>query len=262
MISPAEWKNYIHNHRKREIELIKEFLNGQHFESGLEIGAGDGYQSNFLISFVDDLYCTELDEERLIGSNGNIRYKICDAERIDTYFEPKQFDFIFSSNLFEHLPNPEAALRGIHKLLKQDGLSIHIMPSPFWALCHVIFHYPAVCIGLLRKLIKRELKISLQAEDNVDYRGNNLKLGNRSGGRVKRALLPRPHGVSGTLVKEFFAFGKRRWIKEFEKENFEVVSVLKGPVSSGYGFGLDSIRHALEKAGLTGEYIYIIRKKR
>lgn len=258
----THWKKYIHNLRRREIESIFSKYPEKSFGRALELGAGDGFQSRLLINYVDHLICTELDEKRLLKSETpGIDYHICDAERIGESFRENHFDLVYSSNLFEHLPNPEAALRGIHKLLKQDGLSIHIMPSPFWALCHVVFHYPAVCIGVLRKLIRRELRVSSQPKENSDYTDNNLKLGHRSKGKLMRVLFPRPHGVSATLTKEFFVFSKRRWIREFENESFEVVSVLKGPVSSGYGFGLDNIRVACEKIGLTGEYIYIARKK-
>ena len=61
-------------------------------------------------------------------------------------------------------------------------------------------------------------------------------------------------------LKELLAFSKHRWIREFERENFESIKILKGPVSSGYRFRMNKIRNIFEKVGLTGEYVYIFRK--
>tara|TARA_B100000315_G_C14026949_1_gene341405 strand:+ start:36 stop:194 length:159 start_codon:yes stop_codon:yes gene_type:complete len=46
----------------------------------------------------------------------------------------------------------------------------------------------------------------------------------------------------------------------FNKNGLKVNKVLKGPVSSGYGFRFNKISMLFEKAGFTSEYIYILSK--
>jgi len=74
-------------------------------------------------------------------------------------------------------------------------------------------------------------------------------------------LVPEPHGVSRSHVEEFSAFSRRRWKAEFERANFEIIAILKGPVASGYGFGFEGLRRFLERLGVTSEYIYVARKR-
>src|SRR5439155_1182066 len=78
---------------------------------------------------------------------------------------------------------------------------------------------------------------------------------------LSRLLSPDPHGVSATHTMEFRAFGKERWIREFAAAGLDVVAVLKGPVCSGYGFGLNRFRLMLEKAGFASEYAYVAVKR-
>ena len=44
--------------------------------------------------------------------NRKIKYQSCDAEKIGQIFEENKFDLIFSSNMMEHLPDPNSCLDG------------------------------------------------------------------------------------------------------------------------------------------------------
>lgn len=46
-------------------------------------------------------------------------------------FEDAQFDLIFSHQVLEHVMNYESAFREIRRVLKPDGLSLHIFPSRY-----------------------------------------------------------------------------------------------------------------------------------
>jgi len=262
-----EWKEYLQNLRKRELEITFSYLTQKKFKTGLEIGAGNGFQSRILTNYVENLYCTELNKDRLIQvENPKIKYKICDAEIIDTYFEASSFDFIFSSNLFEHLPNANATIRGIRKIIKNEGIIVHVIPSTFSAIMRVLLWYPNIFIMLLEKFFRIfdtknrneycENKKKVNEENNLKLDKNFYNLS-----PLIRFLYPRPHGVSQNIYKELFAFSKKHWLKEFENEDFRIIKVLKGPVCSGYGFGLDLLRTTLEKIGITSEYIFVAMKK-
>ena len=75
-------------------------------------------------------------------NTSSIEYHFCDAEKIEDFFNKKQFNIVFSSNLLEHISNPKKVLRSIHKILKDDGITIHIMPNPFWKLSRLLLNIP------------------------------------------------------------------------------------------------------------------------
>lgn len=44
-------------------------------------------------------------------------------------FDAGDFDFIYSANVMEHVTDPDVALAEIARLLRPDGISIHLFPS-------------------------------------------------------------------------------------------------------------------------------------
>jgi hypothetical protein len=77
---------------------------------------------------------------------------------------------------------------------------------------------------------------------------------------IRKALTPEPHGVSLTHREELAAFSRRRWETEFGQAGFEIVAVMNGPFSSGYGFGLGAAARFLEQRGVGSEHVYVVKK--
>lgn len=252
----ANWKENLHNLRAREMDLVLNYFSDCRFKSGLELGAGDGYQSKRLIERVDRLIATDLNESRLFEDQveQKIKYQVLDAEMVGEHFDPASFDFVYSSNLLEHLPDSEKCLRGIGHILKDEGVAVHILPNSMWRFLATLLHFP----NKLANAINRIGGDELGARVNV----NNIKSASARKSKIQRFFIPQPHGVSSNVFVEQFAFSRSRWEKEFTRTGFEVLDVLKGPISSGYGFGFEGLKHALEKLGVTTEYIYIMKKAR
>ncbi len=275
----SEWTPYLHELRKRELEIVfQKCPRGKIFGSALELGAGDGFQSEILAEHTNYLISTDYNQERLRKNcTKDIEYRICDAEAIDLLFEERQFDFVFSSNLLEHLPHPETALKGIHKVLKDDGVTIHIMPNRFFGISRMLLFYPNLFMTKLSDLTEADspgefiraklFNMKNRAVENpetapVERTGNNLKtVFHKRYGYIRRLLWPTPHGISESNIKEFLAWKEKKWLKEFESAGFKVIKVAKGPVASGYGFGFDSLRTFLENIRMSSENIYIALKK-
>jgi ubiquinone/menaquinone biosynthesis C-methylase UbiE len=258
----SDWHSHLHKIKKREVECIFSKCPEKLFQMGLELGAGDGFQSTLLTKYISKLISTDYNPYRLKRkSNKSIEYRICDAETINNIFNKKQFDIVFSSNLLEHVPHPQKVLKGTYEILKDNGITIHIVPSPFWKLCHLLLHIPNKCIVALDLLINKRNAINIEKNKKYPKLGNNPKTQKKRRIFFHRLLMPEPHGVSTNNFKEFYAFSKLRWKREFEKANFELIRIIKGPVVSGYGFGLDFLRNILERFGFTSEYIYIAVKK-
>jgi SAM-dependent methyltransferase len=47
-------------------------------------------------------------------------------------FEDGTFDVVFSSNVLEHVPHVVEFQKEIHRVLKPDGVVVHVLPSSSW----------------------------------------------------------------------------------------------------------------------------------
>jgi len=247
----------LHKRRRKELYLIFRNFPQKIFEKGLEVGAGDGYQSTILTKYIKELICTEYVMEKLPDKDtANIKYKTIDAEKIDYYFKEKEFDLIFSSNMIEHLGRPGDFLKGVQKVLKNEGISIHSMPNRFWKISQMTLHHFNYLILFLERLGFRDLKKIKGEKISKDNPKESKKYS-----LLRRILWPVPHGATKNNWEEFWEFGKKRWIKKFESKGFEVVNIIKGPISSGYSLGFERIGKFLDRLGFSSEYIYITIKK-
>lgn len=260
-----QWHQNLESLRSRELDVAFSGFSLKTFKNALELGAGNGFQSRKILKYAEHLVATELNEGRLkrIPVPG-IEYYVCDAERISHYFEPNSFDLVFASNLFEHLPDPMLALDGIRTVLAPGGVVILIMPNTLWKIFSLIGFYPntirlvwrAIMLGRLRQLVRKYITHT-QLEKGKSTVGNNLKTDLQASVRAG-ILWPAPHGAYRSNLEELSKFRKGRWLNLFRGAGYKIVTVRKGPISSGYGFGFDTLRFFFEWIGLTTEYIYTL----
>ena len=264
MISKADWTQYLHAIRKREIDLAFSLLPEKHFVSGLEIGAGDGYQTTLLTLHIDRLISSDLNFERIKESLKipKVEYKTVDADSIEGVFKPNTFDFIFSSNVLEHVRNPQKVLKGTREMLTDDGYAVHVIPSRHIKIFYLLFYYPNLVLTATNRILGK-LKgkpffqgSSVDLENNINVEGKEKK----SESRLKKFLVPTPHGNFPGHWEEFRAFGRKSWEKIFTESGYSIVAYAKGPAFSGYGFGLNLCRKLLEHMGVSSEHIFILKK--
>lgn len=254
-----DWLDYLHRIRQAEIAGVFGNCPRRAFSVGLEVGAGDGYQSALLAEYVDRLIASDWDI-RGMRKRQSERIEVCecDAEDVGRRFRGMRFDLVFSSNVLEHLPDPRAALRGMHELLTDDGLMVHILPNPFWKLCDFALFWPMMMARAWRRICRNRAPALLERETEITP-ANNPKVRARAR-RGWRKLWPGPHGAYRGHLEELLAFRKRRWERDFELAGFRVICVIKGPVCSGAGLGWDGLRLVLEQSGLASEYAYVAVK--
>ena len=95
----------------------------------LEIGAGTGWQAQALtkrgyeVSAID-LLSSNYKENRI--------WPVTEYDGVHIPFPDKTFDIVFSSNTLEHIPHVHNFQKEIHRVLKDDGVAIHILPSGSW----------------------------------------------------------------------------------------------------------------------------------
>lgn len=253
------WLEYLHQARTREFDFVFGRCPPSLFAKGLELGAGDGYQSRLLSRHVRSLISTDFAGTPAGHANSpGVEYRRCDAEEVDACFPDGGFDLVYSSNLLEHLPDPARALRGIHRILGDDGTAVHVVPNVFWKVVQLAGFYPDLALRTLRALGARVGPHAAPAEAAAPPPPTNNP---KSPAHQERVLWPTPHGAYRSNLEELHAFSQRRWLREFDASGFAVEKVLRGPVASGYGFGLDRVRLGLERAGFASEYAYVTVKR-
>jgi SAM-dependent methyltransferase len=265
-----DWQTYLHALRRREIEIIFRRCPPHCFARGLELGAGDGFQSGLLARYAATLVVTDYYPGILAQPDtATIMHRVCDAEQVGDTFAADEFDLSFSSNMLEHLPQPQQALAGLRRVLRDDGIAVHVMPSPFWKLCQMIGFYPNFILARLERYSARRTAPRRDAGGAGSTAGqsgpaggwdNNPKVDGRRYSYLRRLLWATPHGAARGNLEEFRAFRQAHWREQFSAAGFTVAHVLPGPVSSGYGFGLDRTRTLLERCGLASEYVYVTHK--
>jgi SAM-dependent methyltransferase len=264
-----DWKTLF---RKHELDLIFQKIPYKTFNYGLELGAGAHIQteplSQYCTSLISTEYETRFDSPKLEKKTDNIKYISCDAEKVNHTFKDKKFDLVFSSNMMEHLPDPDSSFKGIYSILDNNGVSICTMPSVFMKILYLILFYPAV-LPIYSKRIKNKLftwllrkDINTVVKNTVPNKihNNNPKTTVRKKYILTKLLIPDPHGACKSNFKEIFYWRKSRWIKQIESHGFSIIKTIKLPVTTGYSFKLHRICEILFKIGFCSSYAYVAVK--
>ena len=110
-----------------EVSLINNIFKKKNEEiSVLDFGAGWGFWLNYLKKNNFDAYAYEVSETRIRFLKNNHIKVISDIKS-----EKKKFDFIYSEETFEHIPDPRETLINLSEILKKDGYIMLRFPSSF-----------------------------------------------------------------------------------------------------------------------------------
>ena len=247
-----EWLNKI---RSVEFDVIFNKNINKRFHKVLDLGAGEGSSSYRLSSISDGVVAADYDLSRLSRIESDKVDKIvCDAEYLS--FKEKQFDLIFSSNLLEHVPDPNLVLRNIYRILSDDGILIITVPNRIWKILSLIFFYPNQFCVLAKKLFDPSKNIN---DLNLN---SNISTQNRYG-FIRRNIWPVPHGINRSNRVEFIAFGRKQWLGIMNNSDFEISKEIENmPLYSGYPLVLiDSFFTFFSKFGFSSSFVFILKKK-
>lgn len=262
MFLKDDWTTHLHGIRQREVEMVFDCLGKRHFRSGLEVGAGDGYQTGLLAYYCDTFISSDLNFKRIKDELKvpGVKYQQFDADALGGVFMSKQFDFIFSSNVLEHVGKPKAFLQTTHEFLSEDGIAVHIVPSRFLKITYVTLHYLNVGLLVVDRIGGLFQGKKIFRGKNIDVENNINPVVKKRAAKIMRFLIPSIHGNFKNHTEEFIKFGRKRWELLFTECGYGVVMYRKGPAFSGYGFGFHRLRPFFEKMGWSSEHIFILEK--
>lgn len=177
-----------------------------HFPPGsriLEVGGGSGWQAATLASLGYEVESVDLDTNPY-SQVLEWPVKTYDGKLLP--FRDRTFDIVFSSNVLEHVPDLDGLMREIGRVIKPDGLAVHLMPTPQWRLTTFVAHYPWA-VKLAIALIGRRPASS----------GQRMTVPDRPGWWILRRVIAAPrHGEHGTALGELWTFRRAAWVSKFE----------------------------------------------
>jgi SAM-dependent methyltransferase len=163
-------------------------------------------------------------------------------------------DRVFSSNVLEHVRDLPALLAEIARVLRPEGLAIHLLPSPAWRFWHSAAHYGYLArwaLGRAGSLVQAGGRPpSVGAAPQPDL-GDFVRRKGKAW-LIRRALWAGPHGEYPNALAELYYFSRLRWTRVFEEAGFRVVEHRPGGLFySGYAL-LPGAFDAASRAKLAG----------
>jgi len=179
----------------------------------LEIGAGAGFQSK---RFSEDGFVVNAID--VISSNYETHqvYPIQNYDGVNIPFPTKNFDFVFTSSVLEHVYNLPELQQEIKRVLKSEGKAIHVLPSAVWRFWTIFSGY---CEGI------RELSLFLLGQLN-HKKFNRREFINKWTWLKDIYFLPKRHGELGNVFSEIYYFSRFYWCSVFKKQGFKIHQIL------------------------------------
>lgn len=197
----------------------------------LEIGAGSGWQSKRLEELGFKVSAVDIPESSYAGTRVFL-VREYDGQHIP--FQDREFDVVFSSSVLEHVQDLASLNLEIHRVLKDEGCAIHVLPNSNWRLWTLLTYY----IDVVRR-----------------------------GGRLWRwgYLKSSPHGERGNAVTEIYFLSRPYWVSLFRKMGWALKGCYPNRLFyTGYSI-LDSrlsikVRRCLSHIFGSVCHIYVLKK--
>lgn len=236
--------------RKEEIDAVRPW-----FKPGmrvLEVGGGNGFQASVLASW--GCHITSIDLPETSAAATYYPVEPYDGQRLP--FPDHAFDVVFSSNVLEHVPHLPVILKEIARVIKSDGVAVHILPSSAWRFWTSLTHY----VHLARRVGRRFFR------HDAGSNGSSFQVASSKrdwGVLLKRIFLDGPHGAYPNEFYEMYAFSRSRWLDVFASHGFEITTCFgNGLFYTGYAISPRlsmSKRRDLSRFLGSATWIYVTR---
>lgn len=244
--------------RAYELEIARKYLPASMTQGVscrlLEVGAGTGVQALRLSELGYTVSALEIKG----SSYRNVRcFDVMEYDGVNIPLPDQSNDIVFSSNVLEHVVQLDDVLKETHRVLSDDGICVHLVPTSSCRAWTLAAHY----VWLTRRMMRKLLTVRQAVVDSGD---------------VPRmpataiawlwTLFPPRHGERGNTVTEIYYYSRYFWCKKFEENNFQVLHVDANHIfytmANALGSSL-SIKKRCSLARFIGSacHIYVLKKK-
>lgn len=253
-MNPALWIDCL---RRAEFEACRPWLpNAKPARPPrvLEIGAGTGQQALCLQRLGFDVIAIDLPNSPYAGDRV---FPVSEYDGRKIPLPDHTVDCIFTSNLLEHITELHDLSAEISRVLKPEGICIHILPTSAWRIWSSVSHYPW--------LAKRAFELVLGGQRRTSVsQCDDLIAAPRPWWTM---LWPQPHGVRGNALTETWYFSKTWWKRTFSETGFELIAsspaglFYTGSAFAGASVGTTARRRGARFLGSACE-VYVLRRRK
>jgi SAM-dependent methyltransferase len=211
-------RDYVETIRSLEIEVaLESFPN-----SGLvvELGAGSGYQAACLAERGFEVIAMDIAER---PEPIHAHFPVMTYDGVHIPLEDSSVDVVFSSHVLEHVQDLRALLHEVRRVLRDDGVGVHVVPTPAWRIWATLASYSKIPEWTFRGASRR-------LRSRRDVRSGQTDVTPASGSvlsRVRGMILPGPHGTARTAFSEVYTFRAKCWRDRFARAGLFVRSYYK-----------------------------------
>jgi len=119
---------WLHHVRNEELKAAIRFFPSDKGIRILEIGGGEGYVAKCISDIGYDI--TSIDIAPIFPQ----LYPVLEVDVSRLNFRSETFDVVFSCQVLQHIKDLELTFQEIKRVLKKDGIIIHIVPTTWWRL--------------------------------------------------------------------------------------------------------------------------------
>ena len=173
----------------------------------LEIGGGSGWQSEKLKQLGHNIISIDL--EKKSDYNLNIS-NIIFYDGFTIPFQDKKFDMIYSSHVLEHISHVKDFQIEMHRVLKDDGICVHLMPTSQWKIIGLLIWFPHIIKTSIKYFLTKFRLRKIRSEKVLPsdlYVSRMIKrtfLQNLFMGLIDLKFFPKRHGEIGNAITEIF----------------------------------------------------------
>lgn len=165
----------------------------------LDFGAGSGHQAVRLQQRGLDVCAVDLESSSHLATK-EFPVTTYDGSRLP--FPDGYFDAVISSNVLEHVADLPNAMKEIARVLRPEGVGLHVMPSSSWRLWTTLAEFAAAPRNVWRAL-----------QSQPQGRWAHLSRSQWVLAWTLRPLAFRPHGTGGLALGELWGFSRRSWLR-------------------------------------------------
>ncbi|HUS13365.1 MAG TPA: class I SAM-dependent methyltransferase [Pyrinomonadaceae bacterium] len=185
----------------------------------LEIGGGSGFQAKVMNSWGPEVISIDLIDSASMESP---YYDVQSYNGTQIPAAKHSFDLIFSSNVLEHVKDLSTLFSEMLRVLKPQGVAIHVLPTPAWRFWTSVTHY-----GYFLKMVGNVQANGSSTNSEVVADKHAVQAPKRGWVRkLSGKMFAGPHGEFPNAVSELYYFSKGRWLKTFSDNGFIVQQVL------------------------------------
>lgn len=203
--------------RERELNIVLEKCPGM---SGrlLEIGGGTGHQALALTRHCREVCSIDIEQTGGYADHRVFPVQPYDGRRIP--FPDGSFDVVFSSNVLEHIAPIDDFEKELHRVLKQSGRAVHVIPTHSWRLWTALAHAPAMAKVVPRAVVRRAESFAPTLFSRDQIPAPSPAVSSEPLALPRRRSLSRdlsmlvgwgPHGERGNSLSEILYYFRPSW---------------------------------------------------